>query len=354
MDLSKRFNRQLPQITIMGDMRKDYVSERFMIVSKKTDKVVDPKKSPFAPGNESMTNPSVLSLVAKDGMLQRLQDSEDEYVEGWSIRVFESKNPIVSVEAENSYGDRPFYSEPAYGYHYVVVASPNPKDTLTTIDVEQWSNVLVVAQDRLRWLYTQKGVTYVSIYADQGELAGSTNPHPHLNILTFSTIPPLIEAEAEASHKILNEKGVCPMCQIVNAEVGGPRQVLQTEGFIAFCPWAPSYPYEFWIVPKKHTTSFSKITQKEINDLSLILRATLGGLSKTIKNVPYNLVFHLSPEKKNSRQIHWHIEIYPITKSWSGLERGYGIHLNGISPEQAAEKLGAACRKELANLVGIV
>jgi len=57
----------------MGDMRKDYVSEHFMIVSKKDDKAVVSKKSPFAPGNESMTNPSVLSLVEKDGMLQRLK-----------------------------------------------------------------------------------------------------------------------------------------------------------------------------------------------------------------------------------------------------------------------------------------
>ena len=61
----------------------------------------DQKKSPYAPGNESMTNPSVLSLVAKDGMLQRLQDSEDNYVENWSIRVFESKNPAVSTQTEN-------------------------------------------------------------------------------------------------------------------------------------------------------------------------------------------------------------------------------------------------------------
>ena len=50
----------------------------------------------------STKNPSVLSLVAKDGMLQRLQDNEDEsYVKGWAIRVFESKNPIVSIETEN-------------------------------------------------------------------------------------------------------------------------------------------------------------------------------------------------------------------------------------------------------------
>ena len=82
----------------MGDIRKGYVSERFMIVTKKDDKVVDPAKFPYALGNESMTNPSILSLVEKDGMLQRLQDNEDEYVKNWSIRVFESKNPIVSIE----------------------------------------------------------------------------------------------------------------------------------------------------------------------------------------------------------------------------------------------------------------
>ena len=74
----------------MGSMRKDYVSERFMIISKKNGKKINSKKNPFASGNESMTNPSVLSLVEKDGMLQRLQDSDDDYVKDWSIRVFES------------------------------------------------------------------------------------------------------------------------------------------------------------------------------------------------------------------------------------------------------------------------
>ena len=78
----------------MGDMRKGYVSERYMIVTKKDDKVIDPAKFPYAPGNESMTNPSVLSLVAKEGMLQRLQDNEDECVKNWSIRVFESRTQL--------------------------------------------------------------------------------------------------------------------------------------------------------------------------------------------------------------------------------------------------------------------
>ena len=337
----------------MGDMRKDYVLERDVIVHPTTKKSTDSKKCPYCPGNESMTNPSLLSLVAKDGMLQRLQDGEDFFVTDWSVRVFESKEPAVSTSSPNTYSDRPLYSEPAYGYHYVVVASPSHKDSLATISVEQWSNVLVVVQDRLRWLYTQKGVTYVSIFVNHGKESGADVQHSHINMVSFSTLPPVIEAEAEASHRILNEKGVCPMCQAKDVESAGPRQILQTEGFVAFCPWAPSYPFEFWICPKKHATSFSKKTQKEINDVSLILRATLGGLSKEVKDVSFNLAFHLSPEKKNSRQIHWHIEVYPITGSWSGLERGYNVFLNKTSPENSAKLLGAACRKELAGLVGI-
>jgi len=337
----------------MGNMRKDTMVDRFVIVNPESGKMFETKKNPFKPGSESMTNPSVLSLVAKDGMLQRLQDTEDDYVKDWAVRVFESKSPAVSIDTDDSYSDYPLYSEPSYGYHYIIVASPDTKSTLSTIDIEQWSNVLVVVQDRLRWLYTQKGVSYVAVYADQGIDAGTVVDHPHLNMMSFSSIPPVIEAEANSSHRILNEKGVYPMSQLVDMESGGPRQILQTEGFIALCPWAPSHPYEFWICPKKHTTSFSKISQKEINDLALILRATLGGLSKSMKDVSYNFAFHLSPEKKNSKQIHWHIEIYPITTPWSGLEKGYGVFYSDVTPEQAAELLGTASRKELSRLVGI-
>ena len=84
-----------------------------------------------------------------------------------------------------------------------------------------------------------------------------------------------------------------------------------------------------------------------------MLRSTLGGLSRCIKNVSYSLVFHLSPERKNSRQIHWHVEVYPIIERQAGLALGYGIFVNDTSPEEVAEKLGEACRMELADLVGV-
>ena len=93
-------------------MRKDHVCERFVIVNPENGKIKESKKNPYKPGNESMTNPSVLSLVFKDGMLQRLQDADDYFVKDWSVRVFPAKNPIVSTETNNSYSEHPLYRNP--------------------------------------------------------------------------------------------------------------------------------------------------------------------------------------------------------------------------------------------------
>ena len=79
----------------LGNLRKDYVSERFVIVNPPVPQKPKTKKNPYKAGNETMTNPSVLSLVQKDGMLQRLQDDEGDCVKNWSVRVFPATNPSV-------------------------------------------------------------------------------------------------------------------------------------------------------------------------------------------------------------------------------------------------------------------
>ena len=96
----------------------------------------------------------------------------------------------------------------------------------------------------------------------------------------------------------MNENGNCPACNIIAAESEGPRQILVTDHYIALSPWASTYPHEFWIYPKRHITSFSKISQREISDLALILRSTLGGMYRVLNKPSYNIVFYLSPDKK--------------------------------------------------------
>ncbi len=348
----------------MSEIRRDYFTERLVIISAERSKRPNDFKHqkepeatstcPFCPGNESMTPPAELVLTQRGGSLVKLKEGESESVTDWIVRMFLNKYPALTTTPPQTYGDSLQYSEPGYGYHYVAVATPSHNDGFGRIDLDQWVNILLVLQDKVRQLFALKGVSYVSVFINHGKNAGASMAHPHLQILTLPQLPPLVEAESEAYQKSMDDRGVCPMCSIEGLEEGGPRQVLSTDHFLAFCPWAPTNAFEFWIYPKKHQTSLLKASQRETKDLALILRSTLGGLSAALDDPPFNLVFHFSSEKKTSKQIHWHIEVYPRLNIWGGLERGMGVFINPVAPEQAAADLGSHSRKELAKLIGII
>ncbi len=352
----------------MPELRKDYFTRKLVLVSPERDKrPIEPsgkkdstrskgsisKDCPFCPGNELMTPPAELVLVAREDTLLKLADSESERVENWSVRYFPNKFPAVSMDSEVRYSDPPMQSEPAFGYHHVMIVTPDHSATFFSLPVEQWIDVLATVQDRVRWLYSKKTVGYVSVFVNSGAEAGASISHLHLQTVTLTKLPPAIEEEAESMHREISELGVCPMCKVLSLETNGKRQILATDNFIAFAPWASTHAYEFWIFPKHHETSFLKVSQKEIHDLATILRATLGALGTALSEPAFNIGFHMSSEKKTTKQIHWHLEVYPQVVKWAGLEQGSGVYVNPVSPEQAAAVLGPAARKEMARIIGI-
>jgi UDPglucose--hexose-1-phosphate uridylyltransferase len=343
----------------MVEIRKDYFTGKLSIVlpdrGLKPGQVIPQRneKCSCCPGNEEMTQPADLVLVKRGDTLLKQTDSEGDIIRNWAVRVFPSKTPVVTPNASPLYGEPPHYSEPAVGYHYVLVATPKHDQPFWKIDKEQWTNILASLQDKIRWLYAQKSVSYVLFFVNSVKDGSVAASHATIQIVTTPRVPPAVEVEAETVQNSLNELGLCPMCQVVGIETGGPRQILATESFIAFTPWVSASPYEFWIYPKHHQTSVLKLSQREMMDLALMLRSTLGGMAKALSDTNFVMVFHSSSEKKTTKQIQWHIEVYPKTSAWSGLELGGGIYVNETSPEAAAQVLGASARKELAQLVGI-
>ena len=336
----------------MSKVRKDYFSESFVLFTnekpdkiKKLKKVVKKKDCPYCPGNEHITGPADLVLISKEGTLAKLADEDESFVKDWTVRAFLNKDAIVSPDEERIFSDYPQYSEPAIGYHYVVVLSQKHTIDVSEIGSEQWTNILTTVQDKSRWLYSQKHVSYVAVYMNHGLEAGAEIEHPHLQIVSLPTVPPVIEAEAKFMKKPLREKGICPMCVIVKEEESSKRIIGKTENFVTFAPWASKHPYEYWIFPRQHEVSFVKFTQKGISELSEIIHKSIESLTKTLGIVAFNLVVHSSPEKKTSKQIHWHIEIYPRLETKTGLEISSNIQVNKILPEEAAKKLAKNFQK---------
>lgn len=288
----------------------------------------------------------IMSMVNRGGMLQRLHGEGTG--DDWSVRIFESRMPVVSQNAEDAFGDEPRQCHPSFGYHYIMTATHRCETLLD--ECKQWSNMLVAIQDRIRWLYEQTGVGYAAVFADMSK---DEIPTPRIQIVTFQHEPPSIRNELRANDISSTEKGVCTICQMLDDVRAGKRLVLKTDSFVAFCPWAPSHPYELWIAPRRHIMGLLQTNQMELDDMSMMLRAALGGMVDATGCATFGIAFHFSPERKNGRQVHWHAEVYPATPPPTALEKGFGVIIGDTTPEEAAKKLSTACRNEMAKVMGV-
>ena len=174
----------------MVEMRKDYFTEKLSIIlpdrGLKPGQVIPQRqeKCGYCAGNEEMTPPADLVLVKRGDTLLKQTDSEGDIVKNWVVRIFPAKNPVVTPDAPPSYGEPPHYSEPAVGYHYVLVATPKHDHPFPKIDVEQWTNILASLHDKVSCLYSQKGVSYVLVYANSEREGPPTAVHPNIQMVT--------------------------------------------------------------------------------------------------------------------------------------------------------------------------
>jgi UDPglucose--hexose-1-phosphate uridylyltransferase len=336
----------------LPELRVNYVSKLMSLVPlEKPAKRSSKEGCAYCRGNEAQTPPADLVLQDKFGGIVKTSDGGDDRIKDWVVRVFRHPDPLVFEDSKAGYSDEPLYGEPARGSHYVVVATPNHEDKFHRMNVDQLADDLIALQEQLKTLYQARGVSYVAAYIDE-EGGKEADSHPHIDLVSFSRIPPTIEAESKMSDSVYEELGQCPYCRLVQVESGGPRQVLSSEHFLAFVPWAPGVDYEYWIVPRKHQKSFLKMTQQQVKDMARMLRCTLGGLSNGV-GLNYHVAFHFAPEKRQQSQFHWHLEVYPESGTRKALDEGFGISVSSLPPETMAEQLGAASRKEVAALLGV-
>ena len=312
----------------MKELRKDYFLEEFVLVSPDDD--VDRY---FSTNNKSSDDScSICKLDTSDNVI---------------------KTEVLSFfELETSHIDAKNVSNIEQKTQKTIYIADKSHKKINKLSISKLFKLLKTTQS----VYTDMISTdmkNLQIIINSGQYAGGNSVHNSIEISNFPIPPPVLVAEINSSKQTLLDLGICPMCRIINLETGGPRQIISTVNFFAFCPWASTYSFEFWIYPKSHQLSFSSLNVQELEDLAQILRSTLGGMDNILKNPSYSLVFHNSLNEPDG-ELHWHIEIYPKLIPKNGFENGFGIYVNTISPEKSAEILGKASRKELASLVGVI
>lgn len=327
----------------MPELRKDPIIGRWVIIA--TERAQRPsafttkpeeKKGGFCPfciGNEEHTPPEVLAYRPPD----TLKDTK-----GWWLRVVPNKFPALQIEGQiKRVGEGMYDKMNGIGAHEVVIESPDHVLDLADQPESGVEEVIWAFRDRMIDLRKDPRFRYILIFKNHGRDAGASLDHPHSQIIALPIVPKRVQEELAGSMKYYDYKERCVFCDIINQELKDKIRIVdENESFVSFNPFASRFPFETWIIPKRHEIYFNDIQKNGVIDLAKILKNTLKKIKDTLQNPPYNFIIHTTPfDEGAAPYYHWHIEIMPKLTKVAGFEWGTGFYINPVPPEDAAKYL---------------
>jgi UDPglucose--hexose-1-phosphate uridylyltransferase len=272
----------------------------------------------------------------------------------WQVRVIAHPDPLYHIEGETARLAEGMYDKMgATGAHEVVIESRQHEKHMSQFSDDEIDRVLSVWGARISDLKKDSRFKYVSIFKNQGTLAGEEFAHAHSQIAATVFVPRRIKYELTASHEWYKDKERCIFCDMVRQEEKSGKRIVDVQGdYYALCPYASRVPYETWLMHRRHNHLFE---QPRAGSNRRHLAALLGRVLRRLEKVApaFHLVVHTSPNTRSKKgelagywktladDYHWHIEIMPIVESRSKSYSIKEVYFNSVLPEQAAEKLRA-------------
>lgn len=334
----------------MPELRRDPVVGYWTIISTERSRrpieyrsrqIQEGRDCPFCEGKESGTTAEVFAI--------RNNDSASDGP-GWSVRVIESKVPLLSSTAETDrYGQGLYDLMEGVGKHELIIESPKHAHSLDELSLHDLENVVRAYVHRINDLEKDPRFKYALLFKNHGLISGSVQDvirHTRSQLIAMPITPKRLKEELEATRLYFNRHDRCVFCDILRQEAtDGSRVVYQNPGFFAFCPFASRSPFEMWILPKRHSADFGKIPADSFKYLAQCIKQCLSRLRALMDDPPYNIILHTAPYRRTQKgaywqtieeDFHWYLQILPRLTRDAGFEWGTGTYINPTPPEDAA------------------
>ncbi|KAL4754568.1 hypothetical protein BDW72DRAFT_165654 [Aspergillus terricola var. indicus] len=204
---------------------------------------------------------------------------------------------------------------------------------------------------------------YMQIFENKGAAMGCSNPHPHGQIWTTSSLPEELAAELEQMKKYRREHDGGHMLADYAAleSKKQERVVFENDAFLVICPWWAIWPFETMIISKTHKRALVDLDDNE----KVQLAETIAEVTRRYDNLfethfPYSMGIHQAPLEGSEEEIeasYLHLHFYPPLLRSATVRKflvGYELMAEpqrDITPEQAAARLrgcgGELYRKKL-------
>lgn len=254
-----------------------------------------------------------------------------------NVKEFSLDNKLLKAKSES-------------GICKVICFSPDHSKSLGEMNKKEILKVIEAWQTEYLLLGKEKNINYVQIFENKGGIMGCSNPHPHGQIWSQSSLPnEVVKKNTNQLNYFLNQQSSL-LKDYLNQELKEKERIIyENKNCVVLVPFWAIWPFETMIIPKKHQQNISTLVGKEREDFAeaiLVITKTYDKLFEC--SFPYSSGIHQAPtDNKNNQHWHWHMSFYPpllrsatVKKFMVGYEM-FGMPQRDITPEQAALKLKA-------------
>lgn len=270
----------------------------------------------------------------------------------WQARAISKPKPILHIEGDlGRRGVGMYDTMNSIGANELIIETPEHGRRAEDIGAEQMKNVFTLYKMRISDLERDARIRYVFICKNSGRWAGAIFEHPHSEVVATPIIPKLLKEELDSAKQYYAYKERCIFCDILSEERRmAERVIAESRHFAAFCPYAPKFPFEFWVLPKRHSCAYQDISPEELSDLASLMTTLLKKMRLVLGEPSFHYVLHTAPNRIPRRDhwhtlgddFHWHIEVTPRLVRASGFEWGSDFYVLTTSPEDAAKNIKEA------------
>lgn len=289
---------------------------------------------PFCEGNERLATHEIAAIR---------QPGTAPQEPGWRVRVVPNKYPALTGNplAARAPAVASDTALPSVGLHEVIIESPLHIKSITELTAAELVEVLQMYRARMAHAAEQPQIRHAIVFKNVGPGAGASMEHIHSQLVGLPMVPANLGEELAAAYAYREAHRRCIYCDLLDRErQSGARLVMETPGFLAFCPYASRFPLETWILPKHHESRFDRVAEPDLPELAEVLRSCIDRIERATGRSEYNYLIHSAPfDTRSQSHYHWHIEIFPRLAMTAGFEWGTGMFINPTFPEEAARKL---------------
>ncbi|NWG00687.1 MAG: galactose-1-phosphate uridylyltransferase [Thermoanaerobaculaceae bacterium] len=339
----------------MSELRFDPIRRRWSIIATERrfrphefrrpegDPPGDVSGCPFEYGNEHTTPPEIFAIAA---------GPRQPNGPNWHVRVVPNKFPALGIEGELTRQGVGIYDRVnGIGAHEVIIETPHHLRCAADLSVSELALVLRAWRERIIDLRKDIRIRYVLLFKNHGKEAGASLYHPHSQLIATPIIPTVVVEELNIAREHWGHKERCIFCDMIAQERAfGDRVALETDRFILLEPFASSFPFETWLLPKQHSHDFALCNDQMLESLAAVIRDFLRRIRTLLADPPYNLILHTAPSSHPrpgqprywttiEYDFHWHLEFIPRITRIAGFEWGSGYAINPTPPEEAARFL---------------